>query len=305
MTNRKSVAQKKSRVHDIPIDKIRILNPRIRNQLVFDGIVSSIARVGLKRPITVSSRMSDTDAFEYDLVCGQGRLEAFVKLGQTTIPAIIIHADEGDCLVMSLVENCARRQHRALDLLEDIGGMRTRGYSDQEIADKIGLSLDYVRTISILLARGEERLVCAVEAGVLPLRMAIEIAKCEDADVQQALTQAYSENKLRGRKLIAVRRMIDQRRRHGKHLNGQSFGRRDSGKKPLTADSMVRVFREEADRQRLLIKKSEVAQSCLLFVVEAIRSLRREQDFVRLLQLENLSFMPMILEERLAARSAS
>jgi hypothetical protein len=30
-----------------------------------------------------------------------------IQLGQTEIPAIVIEAEESDCLVMSLVENCA------------------------------------------------------------------------------------------------------------------------------------------------------------------------------------------------------
>jgi ParB family chromosome partitioning protein len=63
-------------------------------------------------------------------------------------------------------------------------------YGDQEIAAKIGVSSDYIRMISTLLENGEERLVAAVEAGILPLNMAIEIAKSSDEDVQQALTQA-------------------------------------------------------------------------------------------------------------------
>ena len=35
-----------------------------------------------------------TDGKEYDLVCGQGRLEAYIANNQTEIPAIIIDADE-------------------------------------------------------------------------------------------------------------------------------------------------------------------------------------------------------------------
>ena len=101
------------RIIQIPIEKIRVLNPRVRNRRNFEEIVENISRVGLKRPITVSRR-SGTDPVEYDLVCGQGRLEAFVQLGQSTIPAIVLNADEHDCLVMSLVENCARRQHKAI-----------------------------------------------------------------------------------------------------------------------------------------------------------------------------------------------
>ena len=47
---------------------------------------------------------------------------------QTEIPALIVEATEEDGLVMSLVENIARRQHRAVDLLHDIEGMKRRGY---------------------------------------------------------------------------------------------------------------------------------------------------------------------------------
>jgi len=286
----------------IPIEQIRVLNPRARNQRHFKEIVKSIAQVGLKRPITVSARSSDTDPFKYDLVCGQGRIEAFIQLGQTEIPAMLIDAEESDCLVMSLVENCARRQHRAIDLLEDINTLRKRGYDDREIADKIGVTQDYIRMIGTLLSKGEERLVNAVEIGILPLNMAIEIAKSDDDEVQRALTQAYTEKKLRGRKLVAVRRLIDQRRRRGKHLHGQSYGRRDGAKRPLTTESMIRVYRQEADRQRLLIKKAEVTQNRLLFVVEAMRALREDQEFTRLLQVEKLGLMPAFLEQQLGAR---
>ena len=44
-------------------------------------------------------------------------------LGETEIPAIVVDATEADCLVMSLVENIARRQHRAIDLMQEIGSL--------------------------------------------------------------------------------------------------------------------------------------------------------------------------------------
>ena len=138
----KSKPRGPKRVKTIPIEQIRFLNPRVRNRRNFQEIVQSIANVGLKRPITVSPRKSEADSASYDLVCGQGRVEAFIQLGQTEIPAIVIEAEEADCLVMSLVENCARRQHRAIDLLQDISTLRGRGYTDREIAPKLGVSFD-------------------------------------------------------------------------------------------------------------------------------------------------------------------
>ena len=287
-------------IKTIPINEIRYLNPRVRNRRNFQEIVQSIAKVGLKRPITVSPRKTEADSANYDLACGQGRIEAFIQLGQTEIPAIVIEAEESDCLVMSLVENCARRQHRAIDLLQDIGTLRGRGYNDHEIAAKIGVSSDYIRMIGTLFEKGEERLVAAVEAGILPINMAIEIAKSSDEDVQHALTQAYTEKKLRGKKLVAVRRIIELRRRSGKQMHDSRFGRRDGARRPLTGESIIRVYRQEADKQKLLVKKAEVTQSRLLFIVEAIRELRDDENFANLLRAESLDSMPAFLEQRIA-----
>ena len=39
----------------IPCDRIRILNPRVRNRRTFEAMVENIARIGLKRPIAVGS----------------------------------------------------------------------------------------------------------------------------------------------------------------------------------------------------------------------------------------------------------
>ena len=80
----------------IPISEIRLVNPRSRNRARFESIVTSIAAIGLKRPITVASRESAPDGTSYDLVCGQGRLEAFIKLGEQSIPAIVMEGSLED-----------------------------------------------------------------------------------------------------------------------------------------------------------------------------------------------------------------
>jgi hypothetical protein len=43
------------RVEMIPIEQIRVLNPRFRNKKKFQLIVNNIRNLGLKRPITVSA----------------------------------------------------------------------------------------------------------------------------------------------------------------------------------------------------------------------------------------------------------
>jgi ParB family chromosome partitioning protein len=162
-------------VHLIPIEDITVVNPRLRNKRVFKEIVANIERLGLKKPVTVARR-HHRDGTRYDLVCGQGRLEAYQALGQHEIPALVIDANADDCLVMSLVENCARRQHHAVDLLHDIEGLKRRGYKESEIARKTDLSVEYVRSVIRLLRKGEHRLLRAVESGQIPVSVAVESA---------------------------------------------------------------------------------------------------------------------------------
>jgi ParB family transcriptional regulator, chromosome partitioning protein len=40
----------------VPVNAITVLNPRARNRRVFHELITSIAHLGLKKPITVSRR---------------------------------------------------------------------------------------------------------------------------------------------------------------------------------------------------------------------------------------------------------
>lgn len=283
-------------VEMVPIDRITVINPRVRNKKIFKQITSNIAELGLKRPITVTRRQ-DTDGPRYDLVCGQGRLEAYQVLGQTEIPALVVEADTEDCLVMSLVENLARRQHRAIDLLHDIEGLKRRGYSDSAIAGKTDLTIEYVRGVIRLLEKSEHRLLRAVEAGQIPVSIAVDIAAADDENVQIILQQAYEKKLLRGHKLIAARRLIEQRRRRGKGIRINGNGKRRE--RTLSSNALVRAYREDVDRKRLLIKKAGVTRDRLTFVTEAVRKLLVDENFVTLLRAEGLDTLPRNLAERM------
>jgi ParB family chromosome partitioning protein len=287
----------KLRIQTIPIDRIIILNPRARNRRKFLEVLDSIRTVGLKRPIRVNRMVGPDGQPSYGLACGQGRIEAFRELGRTEIPAIVADATEVECLVMSLVENCARRQHRSIDLLQDVATLHKRGYMDREIAEKIGASPEWVNMMVQLLERGEQRLVEAVDAGTIPISIAIEIARADDEAIQQLLAEAYTQGKLTGPKLIKMRRLIAQRTRRGKRVSENQFGKKL--KRAKTSAGLVRIFQQEADRQRLLVKKAEVTQTRLLFVVEALKTLRADEHFVTLLRAEKLDGLPKDLELRI------
>jgi ParB family transcriptional regulator, chromosome partitioning protein len=288
------MARPAQRVEMIPVERITVVNPRLRNQKVFSGIVENIADIGLKRPITVTRRQGE-DGSLYNLVCAQGRLEAFKQLEQAEVPALIVTADFEDCLVASIVENCARRHHHAIDLLQDITGMRKRGYSDNEIATKTGLSAPYVYAVARLLEKGERRLVKAVEAGYLPITVALEICESDDQGVQAALHKAYESKLLRGRDLIAARRLVEVRKRSGKTGN---IGRIES-KASITPEGLVKAFKEDTERKRVMIKRTEATRNRLVFIVEALSQLSNDETFVALLEDEGLNTIPSRLAERI------
>jgi ParB family chromosome partitioning protein len=282
----------------IPIGLVAVVNPRVRSKRIFKEIVANIAELGLKRPVTVARR-EHPNGPRYELVCGQGRLEAYRALGQREIPALIVDADAEDCLIMSLVENCARRHHRAIDLLHDIEGLKHRGYSQAEIARKTDLTVEYVRGVIRLLEKGEHRLLRAVECGQIPVSMAIEIAEADDVGVQRALQQAYEKNLLRGRKLLIAKRVIEERRRRGKGLRTTGPKRENT----LSSDALLRAYRQETDKKRLLIRKAETTRGRLVFVTEALRKLLADEHFVTLLRAEGLDTLPRPLADRFRASS--
>ena len=281
-------------IHMIPVDAITVLNPRARNKRVFSELVTSIAHLGLKKPITVSRR---PDQAGYDLVCGQGRLEALVVLGETEIPAIVIEASEEDCYVMSLVENLARRNPRSLELMREIGALKSRGYSNAEIAAKIDFSPEYVGAICYLLEHGENRLLVAVERGVMPPNIAIEIARATEGEVQQALAEAYEKKALPGNQVLAIRRIIQQRNQLGK--GGRSGTPRAGSGGKVTAAALIQSYQKEAQRQKLLVKKADLTQSRLIFVVNAVRHLFDDDNFVTLLRAEGMHTLPRPLAAQL------
>lgn len=279
----------------IPLDRVTVLNPRERNRKLFQDLVSSIAHLGLKKPVSVRRR-PDGDGERYELICGQGRLEAFRHLGQTHIPALIVEAEESDCLVMSLAENMARRTPTPLEHVRAIGDLKAREYSVAEIARKTDLGEHWVRDICVLLERGEERLLTAVEGGRIPISIAVEIAKSDEAQLRTALTEAYERNQITGSQITTVQKIIGVRTEFGK-----DYARHRLQKKPqpVNADGLLRAFRKEADRQRLLVKKAELAQTRLTFIVSALKKLLADEHFSTLLRAENIPTLPLYLAQRL------
>jgi ParB family chromosome partitioning protein len=273
----------------IPISQVRILNPRARNKVKFTAIVGHIAAVGLKKPITVAPREEEPGT--YDLICGQGRLEAFQALDQAEVPALIRDVSKPDRYVMSLSENLGKRRHTSMDLVRELRRLRDHGDTHAQIAEQVQVSTAYVSILLRLIDNGEDRLIRAVDNKQIPINVAAEIASSDDESVQKSLQEAYTSKRLRGKALLVARRIVEERRRD------KTGAQTPRPKGKCTAEKLVRAYQKECRRQKRIAKQARVTEMRLIFVANALKRLMADESFVNLLRAEKLENMPEYLAE--------
>jgi ParB family transcriptional regulator, chromosome partitioning protein len=280
----------------VPVKAVRVTNPRVRDRRKFERIVHNISTVGLKRPITVTLGKPDGDGNPtYDLVCGQGRLEAFIALGQAEIPVIIRQLSKTDGLIASLVENIARRRVRAIDQIQLIQWMQEQGNSLEEIARKTGLGENYLQGILKLLMHGEERVLDAVLHGRLPISIAVQIVGTDDEASQRMLLEAYERKEMKQTSLAVFRKLLEQRKCFGKSYAKDP---RTGTRKRTTADGLILAYKQETQRQKIMIRKASACETRLLSLTAAFSALLADENFATLLRAEDLSTLPKFIVER-------
>lgn len=286
---------KEEQIQLIEIADVLVANPRPRNPVKFQAIVASIEAVGLKRPILVNQRSSPDGKFKYELVCGQGRLEACLALGKTAIPAIVTEVTREQLYLMSLVENIARRPPSNRALLLEVRSLVERGYKADQIAQKLGMEKSYAYGIVHLLKKGENVLLQAVDAGRIPLRIAVLISSGTNEEVQTALIEGYEKGELRGAKLAATRRIMAMRL-----ARDRGSGRANVSGKKLSASVLVQEYEQHVQQQRAAVTRLNAVTHRLMIVSTALKRLLGDENFVTLLRAEALHDIPAHLAERMS-----
>ena len=280
---------KAQHIERIPISKIRVVNPRYRNKVTFRTIINNIGEVGLKKPITVRMRALGKDGTCYDLVCGQGRLEAVAALGGVDVPAIVTEAARKDCYLMSLVENIARRRPAGSELLHEVRRLKEAGCKNTIIGERLGLGHSYIDGIVRLLRCEEVELVNHVEAGTIPLSIAVKIATAGGTEIQRALNDAYNTGDLRGAKLRAVERLIATRSRQTSI----------KGNTALSGPDLLKEYEVFTEKQRALVKRASVVRERLAILTTSLRQLFGDPEVVRLMLEQGLDTLPEHLMSRM------
>ena len=135
----------------------------------------------------------------------------------------------------------------------------------------------------------------------MPANIAMEIARAPDGDVQRALAEAYENKLLPGNQVLAIRRIILQRSQRRKKPH-RGRGVPHTGK--VTAASLIKSYEDETQRQRVLVRKADLAQTRLTFIVNALRRLFADEEFLTLLRAEVMHTLPRPLAERLELSEA-
>jgi ParB family chromosome partitioning protein len=277
------------KIKAVPISAITVVNPRDRRVAAFEEIVASIKKVGLKRPITVSNKKGFG---KYELVCGEGRIRAFSTLKASEIPAILVDATTEECILMSLVENIARRRHTAVELVSDVKRL-SKEYDINEIAAKLGVARSYVKIICYLLEHGEEQVIMSLERHAITPTLALEIARADTPELQAALLKVCEREPRSVNEIAKLRRLFERRRR--------SVTKSDERADRITPADLVRAYRLETNRQKVVGRKADLTHMRLFFIVNALKSLVKERMFESLLREEGLERIPMPLLRQLSA----
>ena len=114
--------------------------------------------------------------------------------------------------------------------------------------------------------------------------------------MQAELHKAYEDKLLRGRALIAARRLVEVRKRSGKAAKLNRLVDKGSA---ATPEDLVKAFQEDTERKRMMIRKTEATRNRLVFIVEALSQLSNDESFIALLEDEGLASMPNRLAERI------
>jgi ParB family chromosome partitioning protein len=146
----------------VPVEEIKFFVRRARAVAPYSRLKESIKGMGLKIPISVRDisslprverRRQDGSGgtYKYELICGQGRLQAFRELGLKEIPAVIHDIAEVEIVGRFLAENVMRKKLSWVEKGQLIKFDVDSGLSLEEIAKRYFITrnhvLKYLRTL--------------------------------------------------------------------------------------------------------------------------------------------------------------
>ncbi|MBK0099227.1 ParB N-terminal domain-containing protein [Erwinia sp. S63] len=272
-------------VHMVKISSIKVVIPRSRNKFRHAEITESIDASGLRKPITIR-RIADKK-YDFALICGQGRLESLTALGEEFVPAFILDIDENQAYIMSLVENMARVIPRAGEQFQRIKEMTEQGLTNKEISNSTGLSLHWITSLTMLINKGEIKLLSAVESGCIPISFAVEVARVDFEGGQELLIKAFDEGLIKQKDVGKIREILDSRDEGLKGFINNNFGVAKK-KRKMTTDELQQLYQDNISQHKKIKNKAEYVEIKLLVASQIFKELTSNESFSKIVNDEGL-----------------
>ncbi len=148
-----------------------------------EALKQSIKKDGLLQPIVVRA-MQDG---RYEIIAGECRYRALKELGETSVPSIVVDADDSKALDLALLENEVRSDLTYMEKAEAIEEYKKRHRTSYEkIAETLGMTpsnISNITSLNKLDDKIKEKL--RKEPSDYPLRSLMTVARINDPKKQR------------------------------------------------------------------------------------------------------------------------
>jgi ParB family chromosome partitioning protein len=281
----------------IPVDKIRVINSRTRDEGQFALNVQSIDNVGQIKDIRVNDKYLVKEGV-YELICGEGRLIAHQRLGKSLIRAEIVTCSRKQAYLESLVENLARTRPGTMHFARELKALHDEGWDYDRIAKIACRSVEYIRQYIRLVENGEDRLIQGVEQDVFPISFAILVAQADDATIQNVLMDAFDQGIVNSNNFARARSIITAR------LDGRK--RKGSATVEYTVATLTHEIATATEAKDSFAREAQGKESRLYQLLDGLGELWRDATFMDLVLAEKLDKQPELTGKyNVAARAAT
>ena len=260
----------------IPVDLIKVPNPRNRCAKQFKENTRSIKVNGMKRPIIVNERNYELTG-KYELVCGQGRWEIHKILGIKSILAEVVNEDESKAYIYSLVENIARSRPQPLEFARFIIQMYDSGTTIAQLVDITGRSQKCLQDYIALMKKGEQSLIKGVEKGIIPISFAMQVVQSDDVASQSVLREAFGAGIITDANLRSVRKILENRKKNHEDNRCKNLDE---------LATSIQIASEEIHEENAYIKKKEDRLRRLLHLIGEVK---KNIEVIRLAKEQGIS----------------
>jgi ParB family chromosome partitioning protein len=144
-------------------------------------MAASISSIGLLEPLLVVSRGD-----HYEIVSGETRYRACVKVGMAGAPCVIREMSPGEILKAQMAENIARSGLNPMEEADGLAAMRELGgLGEEEIAAALGTTRKWVQA-RLALTGLPDRAKDAVRIRAMSVTVAKEILELESSEMDEA-----------------------------------------------------------------------------------------------------------------------